>query len=395
MPIYNVSTRINSNVSPDSILYDLCIYRMDSERNKYIFLDVKLQPLTRNYETQKHATQETKDALSTIYIMEVVLYRKTMLKTICVSPTSFRKMYTLKELSMNKAYSEIKRENPCYFETAGQLRPVSEGDNTKRLKLSLPERAFIAKEYPVGSYLDPFEKNLIEDQIQARFNKMNYPTQGWGSLCGPAALFYCLQMDRPDVYAQTARDLWLYGKAKIGRLEIAPGDECRHPSGPFYDTTSQIPYPMILGVDWITLASLRDSENTILSYDSVSSPVAGVTMSNALSEWFEKIGYEKIFDNVSINRIQTQEIALLNSYIKKGCKVITLICDNLLVNGSPNPIIYPTHWVVWDGEAKVNNGYVSLDLFSWGQIQSYVRPNMTMDMFASRIFGGLVFKPLI
>jgi hypothetical protein len=41
-------------------------------------------------------------------------------------------------------------------------------------------------------------------------------------VCGPAAFFYCLQKDRPDVYAQAARELWRYGKTRIGNLKIEP-----------------------------------------------------------------------------------------------------------------------------------------------------------------------------
>lgn len=41
MATYHLSTRIQSNVPADSLLYDLCIYHMDSDRNKYILVDVK------------------------------------------------------------------------------------------------------------------------------------------------------------------------------------------------------------------------------------------------------------------------------------------------------------------------------------------------------------------
>lgn len=59
------------------------------------------------------------------------------------------------------------------------------------------------------------------------------------------------------MYVQAARDLWRYGKTKIGKLNIVPGEGCRHPVGHFYDDIS--------GLDWMTLAGLRDSENAIFS----------------------------------------------------------------------------------------------------------------------------------
>jgi hypothetical protein len=73
MAVYYLSTRINSNVPADALLYDLCIYRMDSSRNKSPLVDVKQQP--GNYETQSHMTGNINESLSTIYIMEMNLYR--------------------------------------------------------------------------------------------------------------------------------------------------------------------------------------------------------------------------------------------------------------------------------------------------------------------------------
>ena len=116
MAVYHLSTRINSNIPADSLRYDLCIYRMDAERNKHPLIDVKQQPFKGSYETQSHLTGNIDVSLSTIYIMEMKLYRKTMLHTHLITHEPFTKMYTLEELSSGKAWSPVKRENPCYFE---------------------------------------------------------------------------------------------------------------------------------------------------------------------------------------------------------------------------------------------------------------------------------------
>lgn len=257
MALYHLSTRINSNVPSDYLLYDLCVCRMDSERNKYTLIDVKQYPFQSNYETQSHMTGNINESLSTIYIMEVKLYRKTVLHTHCVTLVPFTKMYTLEEFASGKAWSPVKRENPCYFESKGTMKPESQGGETKLIQITVPERPFIAKEYPIGTPQDPFEKNKIESDINKRFYHQSFPFQASASVCGPAAFFYCLQKDRPDVYVQVARDLWRYGKTKIGKLNIVPGEGCRHPVGHFYDDIS--------GLDWMTLAGLRDSENAIFS----------------------------------------------------------------------------------------------------------------------------------
>lgn len=391
MAVYHLSTRINSNVPADTLLYDLCIYRMDSSRHKSPLVDVKLQPFLGNYETQSHMTGNINESLSTIYIMEMKLYRKTMLHTHCVTPVPFTKMYTLEEFASGKAWSPVKRENPCYFESKGTMKPESQGGETKKIKITIPERPFIAKEYPIGTPQDPFEKNKIDSEINDRFNHYFYPYQDRASVCGPAAFFYCVQMDRPDVYAQAARELWRYGKTKIGALTISPGEGCKHPSGMFYTGRGQ---PRILGLDWMTLAGLRDSENTMLSFDALDSPVAGITMWQTLTEWFEKAGYEKVFSNVRITQAGVQGIRDLNKYVEQGYKVVTLINDGLL-EGSTNNTTLPTHWIVWDGSVtQDNNGYVNLKLFSWGQSTNWIKQKKDLQFFINRFFGGVVFKPL-
>lgn len=387
MAVYPLSTRINSNVPANSLRYDLCIYRMDSNRSKYTLLDVKQQSFQENYETQSHMTGDINESLSTIYIMEVRLYRKTLLHTHCVTTVPFTKMYTLGEFASGKAWSLVKRENPCYFESTGTMKPENQGGETKQIKITIPQRPFIAKEYPIDSPQDPFEKNKIEADIQDRFNNLSYPSQSGASVCGPAVFFYCLQKDRPDVYAQAARELWRYGKTRIGELEIEPGKGCRHPAGHFYGTIS--------GLDWMTLAGLRDSENSVLSFDTLDSPVAGVTLWQTLTDWFVKAGYEKVFSNVGIVQAGVQGIRDLNEYINKGYKVVTLINDGLLKVSLSQKLTVPTHWIVWDGPVTQDvSGSVCLKLFSWGQVENQIKSGKDISFFINRFFGGVVFKPL-
>ncbi|SUW64067.1 Uncharacterised protein [Buttiauxella agrestis] len=392
MTIYQLSTRIKSNAPPDSLVYDLSIYRMDSDRNKYSLIDVKQQPIQGNYETLKHPTDNISESLSTIYIMEVTLYRKTMLHTLCVTASPFTRMYTLEEFVSGKAWSIVKRENPCYFVSTGTSKLESEGGKVVKVNISRPERPFIAEQYPIGDPQDPFEKNIIEEQIKNRFNQATFPDQNASSLCGPAAFFYCLQMDRPDVYAQAAKEIWQFGKTKIGALEIAPGDGCRHPEGSFFRNGTR---PKILGLDWMTLASLRDSENSILDFDTLDSPVAGITLWQTLTEWFEKAGYIKVFSNVGATQAGIQGMQDLNNYVQKGYKVVSLINDSLLEGSSSERATYPTHWIVWGGPAVQGiDRAVHLNLFSWGQMQDQIKPGKDLSFFINRFFGGLVFKPI-
>lgn len=403
MPKYKIYTKIESNVPVSDLFYDLDVYKTDANNKKHVLLSVAQQPVDSSYYTQPHDTNETDDDLSVIYILEINLYRKHGGKLISVLSSPAKKMYTLGEIASGTAYSKSKRENVCYFETKAQTKPVNDkgDDNIHTVQITCQERAFIAKEYPVGSPDDPFDRRKFNSQISSRMNNSSYPNQGGTSLCGPAAFFYCLQMDRPDVYKQAANELWLYGKTKIGTLEISPGDGCRHPKGSFYDDYGR---EAVSGLDWITLASLRDSENSIMSYDEVGDQVAGITMWGKLTEWFEKAGYEKIFDNISLSHANVNDIISLNNYVCSGHKVVSLISAGML-SDFPGDSSSKNHWIVWDSQVKCSDGSlvsastisldkVDLTLFSWGSVKSQLKNNVNLDVFMKHTFGGLVFKPM-
>ncbi|MEB7598489.1 hypothetical protein [Raoultella terrigena] len=403
MPKYNVYTKIESNVPASNLFYDLNVYRTDANNKKYVLLTVSEQPIDPNYYTQSHDTNDTDDDLSVIYIIEISLYRKHGGKLISVLSSPAKRMYTLGEIASGKAYSKSKRENVCYFETKAQTKLVNDNrdENIHSVQITCLERAFIAKEYPIGSEDDPFDKKKIESQLTSRIKHSNYPNQGGTSLCGPASFFYCLLMDRPDVYKQAVNELWLHGKTKIGTLEISPGNGCRHPKGSFYDDYGR---EAISGLDWITLASLRDSENSIMSYDEVGEQVAGITMWGKLTQWFEKAGYEKIFDNISLSHSNLKDIINMNNYIGKGYKVVSLISAGML-SDFPGDSSSKNHWMVWTEQVKCGNGVVisertssedvvDLNLFSWGTVGSQLKNNISLGSFMKHTFGGLVFRPI-
>ena len=403
MPKYNFYTKIESNVPVSNLFYDLNVYKNDANNKKHILLSVTQQPIDPGYYTQPHDTNETDDDLSVIYIIEINLYRKLGGKLISVLSSPAKKMYTLGEIASGKAYSKNKRENICYFETKTQTKPTNDNgdENIHNVKITCLERSFIAKEYPIGSPDNPFDRRKIENQIASRMNHSSYPDQGRTSLCGPASFFYCLQMDRPDVYKQAAYELWLYGKTKIGTLDISPGDGCRHPKGAFYDDYGR---EAVSGLDWITLASLRDSENSLMSYDEVDDQLAGITMWGKLSEWFEKAGYEKIFDNISLTHANEKDIVKLNSYANQGYRVVTLISAGMLKGWGDGDSSSKNHWIVWDKPVckvvggdittKDSDELIELKLFSWGRVDWQTKDKSSLSYFAKHVFGGLVFKPI-
>lgn len=387
-------------------LYRMTYQSTEQTKNKtktYLLSGISKQSLLADYQTQKHQTIDTTDPVTTTYMVEIMLYRKIGNTSEPALRSPFIRMYTLEDLISGKACSENKRENACYFESNGQTKPVSDGDNTIELKITVPERQFIAKEYPANSAKDPFKKDSFDFELVQRLNHFDYPDQGRTSLCGPAALFYSILVDRPDIYEQAAKELWLYGKTKIGKLSIAPSNSCKKPSGSFYYDNGRA---KVSGLDWITLASLRDSENAIFSYSSAEDEAAGVTMWGMLSEWFEKVGYQKVFDNISLSSSNLKDVLYLNEYQKKGYLVVSLISAGMLT-GLPNTdTSNKNHWIVWNGaltgsdnsditnETSLNT-MVDLNCFSWGEVKGWVKRDSSLSYFLNHTFGALVFKRVL
>lgn len=52
MAVYHINTRISSNLPPSYLLYDLCIYRLNNNKNKHCLINVKQQPVKI---TMKHS----------------------------------------------------------------------------------------------------------------------------------------------------------------------------------------------------------------------------------------------------------------------------------------------------------------------------------------------------
>ncbi len=114
----------------------------------------------------------------------------------------------------------------------------------------------------------------------------------------------------------------------------------------------------INGVDWITLAGLRDSANVFCAYDEVDDEIAGITLEGALEEWFESVGTKILFSNVTygthINKPQLIKL-VENKRQNPQSYVVALINAGLLYNNKKPSIKYKNHWIVWNTLPKITN----------------------------------------
>ncbi len=217
--------------------------------------------------------------------------------------------------------------------------------------------------------------------------------QSNASLCGPASLMYIVANDNPDLYEQYATDLYETGKAKLGSLEVSPGEDCRA-----YDPTGKIS-----AADWVALASLRDSENAIFDYDEADDALAGITLPGQLSDWLESAGYHHVSNETNLYFTKGEDdFRHAAQLLSQGYRVCLFIDMNGVSSGGNHRgrlrQIFTTanHWVVLKSVTQLTQHSVQFTIYTWGNDNHSV-PNsavtMSMDYWLQNFYGYVAGKP--
>jgi hypothetical protein len=197
------------------------------------------------------------------------------------------------------------------------------------------------------------------------------------NLCGPAALFYCVLQDKPELYVKFVIDLFTSGSARLGTISVTPGDDCRN---------ARPDRAKIAPVDWIALASLRDSENSVLDFDSVDAGAAGITMPNKLADWFTACGYTQVRNvtNVFFTKGRS-ELDTLHQLVLQHRRVCLFVNTNMLQSkNNTSRSFSPNHWVVLISGGGVSNDSTSVKVFSWGDTPTV---SLSVDNFSKNFYG--------
>jgi hypothetical protein len=196
-------------------------------------------------------------------------------------------------------------------------------------------------------------------------------------LCGPAAFIYCFACEWPEEYGCYVLELAIRGEGKLGNLKVSPGKSCLDNAG--QPSTGWEIDP----VDWVALASLRDSSNLVLGVDrpgaSLIASAAGATWPQRLTEWFRETGkFRNVQNCASFNKMALRNSAHENPWLLDEGRPVTRAGDplkNLLsINSLPASYVcmlidgdllqswdggggfVPTHWVVLGDGTSGNCG---------------------------------------
>lgn len=204
--------------------------------------------------------------------------------------------------------------------------------------------------------------------------------QNQASLCGPAAFLYCLLNCRPDLFATYVIDLYLTGEGRIGDLTITPSTGCLS----FHSNPSKI-----ADVDWVALASLRDSENLWFQYSSPNDTASGATAPYVLAKWFEKAGFPGVVNETNAYFSKGLPTLLTgNLQAFAGGHVCLLVNDNML-NDYQESSMFCNHWVVLQQLTSYADDDIRFSVYTWGSIRPVppLGKKMSRDDLSGNFYG--------
>ena len=182
-------------------------------------------------------------------------------------------------------------------------------------------------------------RETLESQVRRRMDTPKRIDQEGASLCGPASLIYTLANRDQQAYYDYVMGLYDHGEAKIGSLRVQPGEDCKNYAPQNIDAA-----------DWIALASLRDSENYWLDYDSEEDQISGITLPGALAGWCQAAGWDETRNSTNFYFNKSEGHLLeAHSHHQAGKAVCVFVDMYILSNKSDRSwlrriVTTPNHW---------------------------------------------------
>lgn len=193
-------------------------------------------------------------------------------------------------------------------------------------------------------------QKVVLDELELRVRNPYEINQQNSSLCGPASFFYALAKGNPMEYVKFAWSLYKTGEATLNNLKVKPSEATKK----FKPVIGMF---QIAAIDWLVLASLRDSENSNFRYDEPSDELAGITLPSEIESWFKRSNFRQIINKASIiGNGDVKNLLSAHTYQSQQYAVALLINMNILLPNSRKSLFatFPNHWVVLDSAVHVN-----------------------------------------
>ncbi|RZG77976.1 hypothetical protein EXE10_18545 [Acinetobacter sp. WCHAc060033] len=394
---YKVYVKIRTNVDISKLKYSLKIYNHNTQ--KIINQNGFSIDFNRKYNFIKSGSNYRTDFVNLVYNLKLapieVLRDLVIVFNIYRVDSNNKEYNVVKDYYVNNLveefeksiYQNVKLDVVDYLEKNDPTKVVTPNNNNTVQLAITPKSIFICKEHPPNTTKDPFVKNTVEASLASRL-KEPYPDQKYTNLCGPAAFFYCVLNSNKNIYKKIVKSLWEKGEASHNRLVIKPKIEGARLVSNFYDEKGN---PNISSVDWITLASIRDSQNGVTEYNSATGAISAITTPDELKNWLSCIGfsipvYHSFFRQKVPRSVDWLSVLReLSQYPSKDFYYVFLTNSALTAQGGDIPRIatIPSHYIVLNSALTTRNGIVnaqtdkneiiSATCFNWGQ-QDQLKP---------------------
>lgn len=225
------------------------------------------------------------------------------------------------------------------------------------------------------------------------------------SFCGPSCFVRAVIVDMPEQYFDAVIDLYETGSTRLRGVLLEPRSEIRR-SAPTGNTEP---------IDFMMLASLRDTFNAFLSPVGIWPDLASMTLPKDMRMWFWMAGYSDVSSDTSLSSftrppgiIQFATLHDMNDYFNDGYKVVMLIDSDILETATQDSNSHaPDHWVGLTSAVStrkrpatfddaVANEAVSLEVFTWGRnvaIPRDPRRPLRYGEFLDHYYGYVAAKP--
>jgi hypothetical protein len=198
------------------------------------------------------------------------------------------------------------------------------------------------------------------------------------NLCGPAAILYELAKRQPLRYVEAIRSLYDGGAFRAGAGIVRPDSQLYA-----YAVPSEIS-----AADWIGMASMRDSKNSVFDYDP-GDDFAGITWPGDMKGWAKSIlGFQTADYDSTYVYGEFSALKKARDWYNAG-GVAFLLVDSWLVGSGEPFVCIPNHWIAYAGGLVLANGRVKFKAYTWGQVKQV---DVSNSQFEDCMWGVVVAK---
>ena len=226
----------------------------------------------------------------------------------------------------------------------------------------------------------------IASELKARVTNPSLINQGQAGLCPSAAVVYSVARTNLPEYVKAVTQLYETGRATIGSWNLEPGADLKSYKLPSTAGLAE--------ADWIMMASIRDSENWFIDYQSETDN--GGAWGREVASWLRKAGYSDVQEdwNYSMNKTAAN-LQKADELYSKNYQVCLLI-DADLLSGKTATLSQPNHWVVLASNIRTNfvvpTSSVTMRVYTWGSMRSIPHTPMQLDDFVDYYYGYVAAK---